>query len=120
MRPVSGEVSDQEPPAGGARRRLFSPAEEPFILVAAAPPVPEPFASPMMKLPVSRLLRTAALLLPLALPPSVPAQRKQVAQAAAPTLPSAVAHQGDVADVRVLRRVEQHPHAWKIWQPFIL
>ena len=29
-------------------------------------------------------------------------------------------HQGDVTDVRVIRRVEQHPYAWKIWQPFII
>lgn len=26
---------------------------------------------------------------------------------------------GDVTDVRVIRRVEQHPAAWRIWQPFI-
>lgn len=30
------------------------------------------------------------------------------------------AHQGDVTNVRVIRRVEQHPYAWKIWQPFII
>lgn len=30
------------------------------------------------------------------------------------------AHQGDVTDLRVIRRVEQHPYAWKIWQPFII
>jgi len=29
-------------------------------------------------------------------------------------------HQGDVTDVRVIRRVEQHPYAWKVWQPFII
>ena len=29
-------------------------------------------------------------------------------------------YEGDVTDVRVIRRVEQHPHAWKIWQPFII
>jgi hypothetical protein len=29
-------------------------------------------------------------------------------------------HQGDVTDVRVIRRVEQHPYAWKIWQPVII
>jgi len=27
--------------------------------------------------------------------------------------------QGDVTDVRVIRRVEQHPRAWKLWEPFI-
>ena len=30
------------------------------------------------------------------------------------------AHKGDVSDVRVVRRVEQHPYAWRIWQPFII
>ncbi len=29
-------------------------------------------------------------------------------------------HKGDVMNVRVLRRVEQHPHAWRVWQPFII
>ncbi len=29
-------------------------------------------------------------------------------------------YHGDVTDVRVIRRVEQHPYAWKIWQPFII
>ena len=29
-------------------------------------------------------------------------------------------YQGDVADVRVIRRVEQHPYAWRVWQPFII
>lgn len=29
-------------------------------------------------------------------------------------------HKGDVADVRVVRRVEQHPYAWRVWQPFII
>ena len=26
-------------------------------------------------------------------------------------------YEGDVTDVRVIRRLEQHPYAWKIWQP---
>ncbi|MEY3000178.1 MAG: hypothetical protein RL648_392 [Verrucomicrobiota bacterium] len=26
---------------------------------------------------------------------------------------------GDVTDIRVLRRVEQHPEAWRVWQPVI-
>ena len=30
------------------------------------------------------------------------------------------AHKGDVTDVRVIRRLEQHPYAWKVWQPFII
>ena len=29
-------------------------------------------------------------------------------------------HTGDVTDLRVVRRVEQHPQAWRIWQPFII
>ena len=28
--------------------------------------------------------------------------------------------QGDVTDVRIIRRVEQHPQAWRLWQPFIV
>lgn len=31
----------------------------------------------------------------------------------------AAAHAGDVTDIRVLRRVEQHPDAWRVWQPYI-
>ncbi|MBM4089503.1 MAG: exo-alpha-sialidase [Planctomycetes bacterium] len=30
------------------------------------------------------------------------------------------AHQGDVTDVTVIRRVEQHPQAARLWQPFII
>lgn len=29
-------------------------------------------------------------------------------------------YQGDVSDVRVIRRVTQHPYAWRVWQPFII
>ena len=29
-------------------------------------------------------------------------------------------YKGDVTDVRVVRRVEQHPLAWRVWQPVIL
>lgn len=29
------------------------------------------------------------------------------------------AYKGDVTDIRVVRRVESHPDAWRIWQPFI-
>jgi hypothetical protein len=29
-------------------------------------------------------------------------------------------YQGDVTDIRVIRRVEQHPQAWRVWQPFII
>ena len=31
-----------------------------------------------------------------------------------------IAYEGDVTDIRIVRRLEQHPHAWKIWQPFIV
>ena len=30
------------------------------------------------------------------------------------------AYEGDVTDVRVVRRVEQHPQAWRVWQPVIV
>ncbi|MBM4089538.1 MAG: exo-alpha-sialidase [Planctomycetes bacterium] len=41
---------------------------------------------------------------------------------AAVTVSSAeeIAYEGDVTDIRVVRRLEQHPYAWKIWQPFII
>ena len=29
-------------------------------------------------------------------------------------------YKGDVTDVRVVRRVEQHPDSWRVWQPFII
>ncbi len=29
------------------------------------------------------------------------------------------AYKGDVTDIRVVRRVESHPDAWRLWQPFI-
>ena len=29
-------------------------------------------------------------------------------------------YKGDVTDVRVIRRVEQHPQAWRLWQPYII
>ena len=29
-------------------------------------------------------------------------------------------YKGDVSKVPVIRRVAQHPHAWRIWQPFII
>ncbi len=32
----------------------------------------------------------------------------------------ASSHEGDVTDVRVIRRVEQHPEAWRVWQPVII
>jgi hypothetical protein len=30
------------------------------------------------------------------------------------------AYEGDVTDIRVVRRLEQHPYGWRIWQPFII
>lgn len=32
----------------------------------------------------------------------------------------AVDYQGDVTDIRVVRRVEQHPGSWRVWQPVII
>ena len=29
-------------------------------------------------------------------------------------------YEGDVTDVRTIRRVTQHPNAWRVWQPFII
>ncbi|MCK5173151.1 MAG: exo-alpha-sialidase [Planctomycetes bacterium] len=29
-------------------------------------------------------------------------------------------YKGDVTDIRVVRRVEQHPDSWRLWQPFII
>ena len=48
-----------------------------------------------------------------------------VAQAAivlcSPTvLAETESYQGDVSEVRVIRRVTQHPYAWRVWQPFII
>jgi hypothetical protein len=54
---------------------------------------------------------------------SSPAARAQIdnaTQAAAATAPLAVKYSGDVTDVRVIRRVDQHPLAWRVWQPFII
>jgi hypothetical protein len=38
----------------------------------------------------------------------------------AASLAEEVAYEGDVTDIRIVRRLEQHPYAWKIWQPFII
>ena len=29
-------------------------------------------------------------------------------------------YEGDVTEVRTIRRIEQHPYAWRVWQPFII
>ena len=39
---------------------------------------------------------------------------------APPALAAGEIYEGDVSDVRVIRRVTQHPYAWRIWQPFIV
>jgi len=68
--------------------------------------------------------RTLTILIPLLLllasAPAAQAQKKKSAQAATATAPAAVEHKGDVTDVTVIRRLEQHPLAWRVWQPFIL
>ena len=33
--------------------------------------------------------------------------------------PAVVGYKGDVTDIRVVRRIESHPDAWRLWQPFI-
>ncbi len=30
-----------------------------------------------------------------------------------------IEYEGDVTDVRIIRRIESHPDAWRVWQPFI-
>lgn len=49
-----------------------------------------------------------------------PALAGQPRKAATAGSAAPVQHQGDVTEVRVVRRVEQHPDAWRVWQPFIL
>jgi hypothetical protein len=51
--------------------------------------------------------------------PGFAARAKKGAAAAAPS-GAAVEYKGDVTDVRVVRRIEQHPDAWRVWQPFII
>jgi len=62
----------------------------------------------------------ATLFLTLVLAPSVQAQKEKATQAQLSTASSASTHKGDVTDVTVIRRLEQHPLAWRVWQPFIL
>ena len=42
------------------------------------------------------------------------------ARKATPNPESPVAFRGDVTNVRVIGHVEQHPTAWRVWQPFII
>ena len=37
-----------------------------------------------------------------------------------PYVDGAPKYKGDVVDVRVIQHVDQHPYAWRIWQPFII
>ncbi|MHC4494513.1 MAG: hypothetical protein ACYSYM_01680, partial [Planctomycetota bacterium] len=37
----------------------------------------------------------------------------------APSVRTAEDYQGDVTDVRVVRHLESHPDAWRLWQPVI-
>lgn len=37
-----------------------------------------------------------------------------------PTLAEETDYAGDVTDLRVIRRIEQHPLAWRVWQPVII
>lgn len=62
----------------------------------------------------------AALLLVLASVKSVYAQKKTAQASAASASVAEATHKGDVTEVRVIRRVEQHPYAGKLWQPFII
>lgn len=48
------------------------------------------------------------------------ASAAKAAKKALVAAPSTANHQGDVTDVRVVRRVDQHPDAWRVWQPFII
>ena len=48
------------------------------------------------------------------------AQKKKAAKAAEASAPVATAFQGDVTAVSVVGRVEQHPTAWRVWQPVII
>ena len=51
--------------------------------------------------------------------PGFAARAKKGAAAAAPS-GAALEYKGDVTDIRVVRRIEQHPDAWRVWQPFII
>ena len=51
---------------------------------------------------------------------ATPAFAARAKKSAAASSAPASGHQGDVTDVRVVRRIEQHPDAWRVWQPFII
>lgn len=48
------------------------------------------------------------------------AQKKKAAKSADASAPVAAAFHGDVTAVSVVGRVEQHPTAWRVWQPFLI
>lgn len=48
------------------------------------------------------------------------APKKKAAKAADASAAVAAVVQGDVTAVRVVGRVEQHPTAWRLWQPFLI
>lgn len=52
--------------------------------------------------------------------PSAVAQKKKAASSADAPAPTAAAIKGDVTAVSVVGRVEQHPTAWRVWQPFLI
>jgi BNR repeat-like domain len=68
------------------------------------------------------LLRTLTLLAGTALlaAPAFAAKAKKAAPTSAADAAVARSHQGDVTDVRVVGRLEQHPTAWRVWQPYII
>jgi hypothetical protein len=67
-------------------------------------------------------LRLLALLAASALltAPVFAAKARKAAPGSTADAAPALAFQGDVTDLRVVRRVEQHPDAWRVWQPFII
>ncbi|MCK4960412.1 MAG: exo-alpha-sialidase, partial [Planctomycetes bacterium] len=37
-----------------------------------------------------------------------------------PSVRGSDGYKGDVTDIRVIRRIQQHPDSWRVWQPFII
>jgi hypothetical protein len=68
------------------------------------------------------LLRTLTLLAGVASLAAAPAFAAKARKAAAAAAADGATpqYQGDVTDLRVVRRIEQHPDAWRVWQPFII
>ncbi len=55
----------------------------------------------------------------LAASPGFAAGARKAAASSAPS-GAALEYQGDVTDIRVVRRIEQHSDAWRVWQPFLI